>query len=155
MWISSISYVYFWLIVLIACLIIEAVTTQLVTIWFAAGSIGALLVANVGLSWVAQLGVFLVLSFALLLLLRPLLRGVLRPRQDKTNADRILEQKAIVIQEIDNQNGTGQIRLMGQIWSARSIDNEKIAEGETVVVREISGVKAMVERCERNGGNES
>ncbi|MGM9629410.1 NfeD family protein, partial [Butyricicoccus sp.] len=59
----------------------------------------------------------------------------------------------VVIQAIDNRNGTGQIRLMGQVWTARSIQNEEIAEGETVVVREISGVKAMVERCDENGGN--
>lgn len=153
MLVSTVSPVYFWLVVLIACLVIEAVTTQLVTLWFAAGSIGALLAANAGLGWAGQLGIFLVLSFVLLLLLRPLLRSVLRPRQDKTNADRILGQKAVVIQAIDNRNGTGQIRLMGQVWTARSIQNEEIAEGETVVVREISAVKAMVERCDENGGN--
>ena len=153
MLVSTVSPVYFWLVVLIACLVIEAVTTQLATLWFAAGSIGALLAANAGLGWAGQLGIFLVLSFVLLLLLRPLLRSVLRPRQDKTNADRILGQKAVVIQAIDNRNGTGQIRLMGQVWTARSIQNEEIAEGETVVVREISGVKAMVERCDENGGN--
>ena len=153
MLVSTVSPVYFWLVVLIACLVIETVTTQLVTLWFAAGSIGALLAANAGLGWAGQLGIFLVLSFVLLLLLRPLLRSVLRPRQDKTNADRILGQKAVVIQAIDNRNGTGQIRLMGQVWTARSIQNEEIAEGETVVVREISGVKAMVERCDENGGN--
>lgn len=151
--ISTTSLVYFWLIVLIACLVIEGITTQLVTIWFAAGSIGAVIAARAGLSWTAQLGIFLILSFALLVVLRPLLRGVLRPRQDKTNADRILGQKAVVIQTIDNRNGTGQVRLMGQVWSARSINNETIAEGETVAVKEISGVKAMVERCDENGGH--
>lgn len=51
MLISTVSPVYFWLVVLIACLVIEAVTTQLVTLWFAAGSIGALLAANAGLGW--------------------------------------------------------------------------------------------------------
>ena len=155
MLISTVSPVCFWLVVLIACLIIEAVTTQVVTLWFAAGSIGALLAANAGLSWAGQFGIFLVLSFVLLLLLRPLLRGVLRPQRDRTNADRILGQEAVVVQAIDNRNGTGQIRLMGQIWTARSIHNEQIAEGETVVVREISGVKAMVEHCDENGGNGS
>lgn len=148
--------VYFWLIVLIACLVIEAVTTQLVTVWFAAGSIGALIAANAGLSPAGQLGVFLILSFALLLPLRPLARGILCPKQDKTNADRILDQTAIVIQTIDNRNGSGQIRLMGQVWTARSMqENEVIEEGETVVVRAISGVKAMVERTEsdNHGGN--
>ena len=80
---------------------------------------------------------------------------MLRPRQDKTNADRILGQTAVVIQAIDNRQGTGQIRLMGQVWTARSTQEEEIAAGETVVVREISGVKAMVERAQEDGGNGS
>lgn len=141
--------VYFWLIVLIACLVIEACTTQLLTIWFAAGSIGALVAAALGLNEIVQLGVFVVLSFVLLLLLRPMVRNVFRLRQDRTNADRILDQTAVVIQTIDERNGSGQIRLMGQIWTARALQNDEIiSEGETVVVRRISGVKAIVERLE-------
>lgn len=153
--VSAVQPVYFWLVVLIVCLIAEAATTQLVTLWFAAGSIGALFAAYAGLGWAGQLGIFLVLSFLLLFLLRPLFGGVLRPRQDKTNADRILGQTAVVIQAIDNRQGTGQIRLMGQVWTARSTQEEEIAAGETVVVREISGVKAMVERAQEDGGNGS
>ncbi|MDO4174682.1 MAG: NfeD family protein [Eubacteriales bacterium] len=143
--------VYFWLIVLIACLIAEACTTQLLTIWFAVGSVGALIAAALGFNEAVQLGVCLVLSFVLLLLLRPLVRNVLHLRQDRTNADRILDQTAVVIQTIDERNGTGQIRLMGQVWTARALQkDEVIATGETVVVRRISGVKAMVERLEQN-----
>lgn len=139
--------VYFWLAVLIICLVVEAVTTQLVTIWFAAGSIGALFAAKANLSHAMQLAVFLVLSFAFLLAFRPFVRKILRPKQDRTNADRILGQNAVVIQTIDNQAETGQIRLMGQIWSARSVqENEIIESGETVVVQKISGVKAIVTR---------
>lgn len=142
--------VYFWLIVLIICLIAEAVTVQLVTIWFAAGAVGALLAANFGLGIVAQLTVFVLLSVILLLPLRPLMRNVLHTDRSRTNADRILDQTAVVVQTIDNREGSGQIRLMGQIWTARSLhDNDCIPEGETVVVRSISGVKAMVERCRK------
>lgn len=143
--------VYFWLIVLIACLVIEAVTTQLLTIWFAVGSVGAMIAASLGFGGLVQFGVCLVLSIVLLILLRPVTRNVLRPKSDRTNADRILGQTAVVIQTIDDRNGTGQIRLMGQIWTARSVyKDEIIAEGETVIVRQISGVKAIVERYENN-----
>ena len=139
--------VYFWLVVLISCLVIEAITPQLVSIWFAVGAIGALIVARLNFGMIAQIAVFLILSLALLLLLRPILRNILRLKQTKTNADRILEQTAVVTQTIDNQQETGQIRLMGQTWTARNIhENEIIAQGETVIVRRISGVKAMVER---------
>lgn len=143
----SVSPVYFWLVILIVCLVVEAVTTQLLTIWFAAGSVGALIAANLGFGYAVQLGVFLLLSFALLLPLRPLMRSILRPNHNKTNADRILDQTAVVIQAIDNKQGCGQIRLLGQVWTARSIrEDDHIPEGELVVVRSISGVKAMVER---------
>lgn len=143
--------VYVWLIVLIACLVIEAGTTQLLTIWFAVGSVGAMIAAALGFGRFVQISVCLVLSIILLILLRPVTRNILRPRRDRTNADRILGQKAVVIQTIDDRNGTGQIRLMGQVWTARSVRNEEIiSKGENVIVRQISGVKAIVERYETN-----
>lgn len=149
--ITLIPSVYFWLIVLIACLVIEACTTQLLTIWFAVGSVGAMIAAALGFGELVQIGVCLALSIVLLILLRPMTRNILRPRQDRTNADRILGQKAIVIETIDDKHDSGQIRLMGQVWTARAVQNDEIiSEGETVVVRHISGVKAIVERCEVN-----
>ena len=149
--ITLIPSVYFWLIVLIACLVIEACTTQLLTIWFAVGSVGAMIAAALGFGELVQIGVCLALSIVLLILLRPMTRNILRPRQDRTNADRILGQKAIVIETIDDKHSSGQIRLMGQVWTARAVQNDEIiSEGETVLVRHISGVKAIVERCEVN-----
>ncbi|MCD8356648.1 MAG: NfeD family protein [Clostridia bacterium] len=139
--------VYLWLVVLIACLVIEACTTQLLTIWLAVGSIGAIVAAALGLNEAVQLGICLALSFILLLLLRPMARSILHTSQDRTNADRIIDQTAIVIQTIDEKNSSGQIKLMGQVWTARAMQNDEIiSEGEVVVVRSISGVKAIVER---------
>ena len=147
--------VYFWLFVLIACLIAEAITTQLVSLWFVGGAIGAMIAAKCELGLLPQFMIFVLLSFVLLLLFRPMLRSCLRTRQDRTNADRILNQKAIVTQAINNEQQTGQIRLMGQTWTARSMhENEQIAEGKTVVVRRISGVKAIVELLPNGGTNE-
>lgn len=144
----TISPIYLWLGVLVVCLAAEACTTQLVTIWFAIGSIGAIAAAAMGFGPSVQIGVCLIVSVILLLLLRPLVRGRLATPVSRTNADRILEQTAVVVQTIDKKQGTGQIRLMGQVWSAAA-DNpaECIAEGETVVVTAISGVKAIVRRA--------
>lgn len=140
--------VHFWLFVLIICLVAEAATVQLITIWFAVGAVGALLAADFGLGIGAQLTIFVFLSVVLLLPLRPLMRNVLHTGKSKTNADRILDQTAVVVQTINNREETGQIRLMGQVWTARSLqEDDCIPEGETVIVRSISGVKAMVERC--------
>lgn len=149
------SPVYFWVIVLIVCLVVESLTPQLVTIWFAAGAVGALIAAYVGASPVTQFGIFLLLSIVMLAAFRPLVRGVLKTGKDKTNADRILDQKAVVIQTIDNRAETGQIRVMGQIWTARSAhDDICFQTGDTVIVRSISGVKAMVEPYTEKGGKQ-
>lgn len=144
----TISPVYIWIGVLIFCLVAEACTVQLITIWFAVGSVGAMAAAAMGFGETVQLGVCLAIAIVMLLLLRPVVRGKLLTKVDRTNADRILDQTAIVIQTIDAKQETGQIRLMGQIWSARASDpNDCIPEGETVVVVEISGVKAVVKRA--------
>lgn len=147
--VMSISPVYIWIGVLIFCLVAEACTVQLVTVWFAIGSVGAIVAAAMGFSDVIQIIVCLVIAAVMLLLLRPVVRGKLSTKTDPTNADRILNQTAIVVQTINEQQETGQIRLMGQIWSARASDpNDCISEGETVVVTAISGVKAIVKRSE-------
>ena len=144
----TISPIYIWVGVRTFCLVAEACTVQLITIWFAVGSVGAMAAAAMGFGETVQLGVCLVVAIVMLLLLRPVVRGKLLKTVDRTNADRILDQTAIVIQTIDAKQETGQIRLMGQIWSARAADpNDCIPEGETVVVTAISGVKAIVKRA--------
>ncbi len=143
--IFHLSPVWFWAVILIVCVVAEAATVSLVSIWFAAGSLGALLAAAIGFGIPVQCAVFAVLSFLLLVLLRPIVEKVLKPKKDRTNADRIFGEKAVVIQTIDNRAGTGQIRLFSQVWTARTVkDGIVVPEGETVYVDGISGVKAMV-----------
>ena len=144
----TISPIYIWVGVLIFCLVAEACTVQLITIWFAVGSVGAMAAAAMGFGETVQLGVCLAVAIVMLLLLRPVVRGKLLTAVGRGKAARILDQTAIVIQTIDAKQETGQIRLMGQIWSARAADpNDCISEGETVVVTAISGVKAIVKRA--------
>ena len=66
----------------------------------------------------------------------------------KTNADRIVGQRAVVILDIDNQAAQGQVRINGQVWTARSQDAEPIPAGAQVEVVQISGVKAIVKPLE-------
>lgn len=135
----------FWLVILIACVAAEAITVQLVSLWFAVGSLGALIAAGVGLGLTGQWVIFILLSIILLLLIRPMAARLLRTERDRTNADRIFGEKAVVIETIDNSAGTGQIRLLSQTWTARTVkDGVIVPEGSTVYVDGISGVKAMV-----------
>jgi len=137
--------VYFWIVILIAMIVFESSTFSLTTIWFAAGSLAAIIVCALGGSITLQWIVFALVSVLLLVLLRPLVKNILKVKNEKTNADRIIGQNAIVIEKIDNSNETGQVKLMGQYWSARSSDNSIIEIGQEVVVCSISGVKAIVQ----------
>ena len=151
--ILGISPTYFWLSLLVICLVAEAFSVQLVSLWFALGSLGALIAVVLGVSMLGQWALFIALSLLLMVLLRPLVRHVLRPKADRTNADRIVGQAAVVIEAIDNQAETGQIRLMSQTWTARTVVNGiYIPEGSTVYVDGIAGVKAMVVQTQEELG---
>lgn len=140
------GYVIFWVVTIILSIAVEAATLNLTSIWFAAGALAALIVLTLGGSFILQLIAFAIAAAVLLILVRPMTRHLLRPKGARTNADRIVGELAIVTEEIDNAAALGAIKIFGLIWSARSADNTVIPIGETVQIRAISGVKAMVER---------
>jgi len=133
-----------WLALLILFSMGEAITVGLTSIWFAVGSLGALLCALVGGGVWLQVGVFLALSGLTLALVRPLAKKFLTPGYSATNADRVIGQEAVVTQEIDNLRGQGQVNIAGQTWTARSQDDAVIPEGTLVRVLRIEGVKVFV-----------
>ena len=134
-----------WLAALVALLALEAATVGLVSLWFAVGSLCALLTSFfVGNIWV-QFAVFLAVSFLCLVIIRPLAKKYADPRRVSTNADRVIGQTAVVTEQIDNLSGTGQVNVAGQIWSARSAHDVVIPKGTEVRVLKISGVKVIVE----------
>ncbi len=138
---------YVWMIVIIVCVAIEAFTLDLSAIWFAVGGVAALVAASIGLGTLSQLVIFVLFSAALLALVRPFCRRFLRTNQEPTNADRIIGADAIVIEEINNAQQTGEIKVFGQMWTARSTDSTVFSKGEYVRVVEIRGVKAIVEKA--------
>ena len=70
----------------------------------------------------------------------------MKTKNEPTNADRIIGETAIVTEQIDNIHETGAVKILGTIWTARSVDDSVIAEGTTVKVVAIRGVKAMVQK---------
>lgn len=135
----------FWLIAFIALVAGEAVTVGLVCIWFAAGAVGGFLVAVLGGQFWFQLIVFAAVSALTLALVRPAASRFVHPRRSPTNADRVVNQTAAVTEAIDNEAGTGQINVLGQVWTARSELGVVIPAGTQVKVRRIEGVKVFVE----------
>ena len=135
----------FWLIAFIALVAGEAATVGLVCIWFAAGAVGGFLVAVLGGQFWFQLIVFAAVSALTLALVRPAASRFVHPRRSPTNADRVVNQTASVTETIDNEAGTGQINVLGQVWTARSELGVVIPAGTQVKVRRIEGVKVFVE----------
>ena len=133
-----------WLILLVVLVAGEAITVGLTFIWFAAGALGGLLVAVLGGAVWLQVVVFLILSAVTLILVRPAAAKLLTPGISPTNADRILSQIALVTEEIDNIAETGQVKLFGQVWSARSESGEIIPVQSRVRILRIEGVKVFV-----------
>ena len=133
-----------WLIILVALVAGEAITVGLTFIWFAVGALGGLLVAVLGGAIWLQVVAFLLLSAVTLVLVRPLAAKVLTPGISPTNADRVISQIALVTEEIDNIAQTGQVKISGQVWTARSETGDVIPAQTRVRILRIEGVKVFV-----------
>lgn len=133
-----------WLILIMAFLAIEANTVSLVSAWFAAGSLAALVASLFGAQPWLQITLFLVVAAASLACLRPLVRKYIKPRIIPTNTDALLEAQGYVTEDIDNIAAHGQVKLGSMEWSARSTNGQPIPKGTLVKVDKIEGVKAFV-----------
>ena len=133
-----------WLVLMVICLVVEALTVSMVTLWFAAGAVVALLLSLLHLQVWVQVTVFFVVSIVLLACMRPMFRRHVAPKLTPTNVDAIVGTRAVVTAEIDNVCAAGQVKLGGMEWSARSTTGEIIPEGALVRVERVEGVKVFV-----------
>ena len=134
-----------WLIAMVVFLIVEGLVPGLVSIWFAIGSLAALLAAALRAPVWLQVVWFLIVSVAALALTRPLAKKYVNARTQPTNADRILGKDCVVREAIDNIQGTGAVAVDGKVWTARMEEDDLTAAvGEVVVARRIEGVKLVV-----------
>ncbi len=138
--------VFVWIGALIAFIVIEALTVQLLTIWFALGALAALIATLCSASIPVQIAIFAAVSLVALAATRPFVKKFTGRRYSPTNADRFINETGIVTQKIDNIRETGCVKIKGSVWTARSADNGIIEEGETVTVKQIEGVKLIVEK---------
>ncbi|MCL1835502.1 MAG: NfeD family protein [Oscillospiraceae bacterium] len=134
-----------WICAIVVFVAIEAATVQLVCIWFGAAALVTLAATLLGAPLWLQLTIFPVCTIILLIATRPFARKLSKGKTVRTNADRILGVKAVVIQEINNDAAEGQVKVMGQIWTARTLDGSVLPEGASVTVKSIEGVKVIVE----------
>lgn len=135
----------FWLILAVALFIVEALTVQLICIWFAVGALFSTLASLAGAPLWLQLLVFIVTSALVFIAGRPFLLERINTRKERTNADRVIGQPGIVLEQIDNLGQTGRVRANGLDWTARSERGDIIPVGTNVIVKFIDGVKLIVE----------
>ncbi|NKQ28054.1 NfeD family protein [Streptomyces galbus] len=111
---------------------------------FAVGAIAAAAAAGVGFGAVSQVLVFVVVSVALIAVVRPIANRHRSQRpQLATGIDALRGKQAVVLERVDGSGG--RIKLAGEVWSARALDGDQTYEaGQQVDVVDIEGATAIV-----------
>ena len=142
--------VIFWLVCVVIFAVAEIATMGLTTIWFAIGSLAALILALFGANVWIQVIVFILVSLVMILFTRPIAVKYFNTDRVRTNAESLIGRQAIVTQAIDNLHATGKVMVAGQEWSARSDqDDILIEEGAVTDILAINGVKLIVKEREK------
>lgn len=134
-----------WAIATIVFLVVEAIIPGLTSIWFALGSICALISALLNAPYWLQIIWFAVISVATLILTRPIAKKFINGKAQPTNADRNIGMRCVVTERIDNIAQTGAVLCDGKTWTARSyVEGVTFEVGEIAIVKEITGVRLLV-----------
>lgn len=142
--VSAMYEIIIWGALFIIFVIAESVSAQLVSIWFAAGSLVSLIVSLFTDSILIQLTAFVVVSVLLLIFTRPILRKFILKKHEATNADAFIQKEGIVLEAIDNIRNTGRIKADGLSWAAQSETGIIIPENTKIIIVRIQGVTAFV-----------
>lgn len=137
----------YWLIASGIFFIIEIITTGFLAFWLGIGALIAMCVSFFVDNLIIQTVIFIISSAILILATKPLIKKFLKTNastETKTNAFSIIGKKAIVIKNIDKIDGSGQIKVDGEIWSAEGETDSIIEKGTEVEILKIDGVKAIV-----------
>lgn len=135
-----------WAALIVVFVIVEFCTLQLVSIWFAVASLITLICTLCfdNLPILGQAAIFVLSSTVLVIITLPLIRKRLNKEHIATNSELEIGKKALVIEEINSDKGTGRVTLNGVDWSALSADGSVIPTDSVVTVSEIKGTKLIV-----------
>ena len=142
-----------WLIWLIAAgifFIFEIITTGFLIFWLGIGATLGMICSFFTDNMAIQIGVFVVSSITLIFLTRPIIDKFVTKKTIPTNTYSLIGKLGIVVADINGINSTGQVKLNGEIWSAKSqVDDLIIPKDTEVEVIDIVGVKLVVKPCEQ------
>jgi len=136
--------IYIWICFFVLTVIIELSTMNLIAIWFMPGVLTAMVLAHFSVDVWIQVLAFVVITLLLFVTMARWIRRIFRIQNEPTNADRVLGETAIVTEKISNLQQTGQVKVLGQLWTARSMDDSEISINTSVIVVRIEGVKLIV-----------
>ena len=135
---------YIWVGVIVLSVIVEAMTTGLVAIWFVPAAIVAVILSFCGAEIWVQVLVWLILSILCIVFSKTVFKKFFEQKNKKTNIDLIIGEHGVVTERIENLSGCGQVKVKGQIWTARAADESKtFEEGDVVTIIAIEGVKLI------------
>ena len=135
---------WIWLGITIVCLVFEATTFSLTTIWFALSGFVMIFLSIAKFPLVWQILIFIVISLLLLFFTRPVAVKKLVNRVP-TNSDRLIGRTCVVLEKIPSLS-KGTVKIDGVEWSAKTGDNSEVAEGTTVEIAEIQGATLVVKK---------
>ncbi|HIS38511.1 MAG TPA: NfeD family protein [Candidatus Onthousia faecavium] len=138
---------FFWLGLFIILAIFELMTINLVSIWFALGALITTFVSLITDNMMIQLAVFTISSILLLILTRNLAKKLKKTKVVPTNLDQVIGKIGIVTEDIE-QDGIGEVKVLGKKWSAYS--DREIKKDEKVKIISIEGVKLKVEKIKES-----
>jgi membrane protein implicated in regulation of membrane protease activity len=137
----------FWVIVACACGVGEMLTSGFFLAPFAGGALTAAVTAAAGGGELAAVAVFVVVSILTLALVRPIVQSRLMQSTPtlRTGAAALIGKRAVVLERIANDEGVGCVRIDGEVWTARALDEDRVIEPGTLVhVVDIKGATALV-----------
>ena len=141
------EYGWIWIAVIVIAIVVEISTDQLISIWFVPGAIAATIMdfCKVDLLW--QILVVILTAAAGIILAQTVIKKRIQPQGTKTNIDAIIGERCVVTEKIDNYAGCGQVKVKGQIWSARGVNEDDVFdEGTALHVVAIEGVKVICKK---------
>ncbi len=135
-----------WLIAIIAFGVLESVTAQFISIWFAGGAFVALIAHLLGASQPVQWIVFALASAVILILTRPMVKRLTKSDVSVTGTDMLIGKSAVMTKATDGRGESGEAKADGKIWTVNSVDGEPIEDGAVVTIEKIQGVKLIVRK---------
>lgn len=136
---------FYWFIAIFVFLVIEALSFNLITIWFAFGSLCAFISVYFTDNFLIQLVVFIMMASLSLILTRPLVNKYIKKNIEKTNIDKVIRKIGIALTDIEPLKN-GRVKVDGKNWMASS--EEIIKKDEKIEVLKIEGAKVIVKKKE-------